>query len=376
MPKDEKIIYFENLNALRGIAFTMVFVYHYFNYIGYKTNYTIECFLVDHFVLPGHLGVNLFFVLSGFLITYLLLVEKKTNGNINIPYFYARRLLRIWPLFYVVLIVSFFIFPILTSRYSTLLVTEHIGYFLIFCNNFHLINSHFFGTGADNLGILWSVAVEEQFYLFWPLLLFLIQKKYYPLLFGSVIAASLIFRALYVQDPTTLYFHTLSVMSDLAVGASLAYSAIFQTKLFNALVHCKRWAIVFFYVLFFFVICFYRNWSKLNNVTIINERLFLSLFFAFIIGEQCFSKNSLFKLGRSKIFSFLGIISYGLYCLHMYSIIIIQKFNAYLHITDVPKGIFFVELFVCLLLCLCIAVFSYNYFEKKILSYKINFVAA
>ena len=77
MPKDEKIIYFENLNALRGIAFTMVFVYHYFNYIGYKTNYPLEYFLVNHLVMPGHLGVNLFFVLSGFLITYLLLVEKK-----------------------------------------------------------------------------------------------------------------------------------------------------------------------------------------------------------------------------------------------------------------------------------------------------------
>jgi peptidoglycan/LPS O-acetylase OafA/YrhL len=59
----------------------------------------------------------------------------------------------------------------------------------------------------------------------------------------------------------------------------------------------------------------------------------------------------------------------------MFGIIIIQKFNAFMHFSDLPKGIYFVELLVCLLICVCFCIFSYNYFEKRILSYKINFAA-
>ncbi|GIV43810.1 MAG: hypothetical protein KatS3mg035_0933 [Bacteroidia bacterium] len=104
-------IYFENLDGLRFLCFLSVFFFHSFHtdfdYI--KTNYIYHFIKRDLFG-NGNLGVNFFFVLSGFLITYLLIEEKKLNGKINILKFWIRRILRIWPLFYLCVIIGFFHF--------------------------------------------------------------------------------------------------------------------------------------------------------------------------------------------------------------------------------------------------------------------------
>jgi len=91
-------VYFPNLNGLRFIAASLVIVHHVEQFkeiLGYS-NYNEFSFIK----LIGKLGVMLFFVLSGFLITYLLLVEQKEKGTIAIKSFYMRRLLRIWPLYF------------------------------------------------------------------------------------------------------------------------------------------------------------------------------------------------------------------------------------------------------------------------------------
>ena len=106
-----KKIYFPNLDGLRFFAFLAVFLAHSF----YSESEEItELAVYKVFRSVGHLGmfgVNFFFVLSGFLITYLLIIEKKEYKNVNIPAFYVRRVLRIWPLYYLVILIGFMAVP-------------------------------------------------------------------------------------------------------------------------------------------------------------------------------------------------------------------------------------------------------------------------
>ena len=88
-------------------------MYHIFGYLNYITTNTVHQLIIKNVFNKGYLGVNLFFVLSGYLITYLLLTEKNNSGTINIKNFYIRRILRIWPLFYFVVLLGFFLFPLI-----------------------------------------------------------------------------------------------------------------------------------------------------------------------------------------------------------------------------------------------------------------------
>jgi peptidoglycan/LPS O-acetylase OafA/YrhL len=113
----------------------------------------------------GTLGVPIFFLLSSFLITELLQREKRSTGTVHIASFYIRRILRIWPLYFAALLFGFlFVLPV-ASRYH--LSVRELLYYLFFMGNWW---TAFHGYLPGGLGPLWSITVEEQFYLFWPLM--------------------------------------------------------------------------------------------------------------------------------------------------------------------------------------------------------------
>ncbi|MBK8471912.1 MAG: acyltransferase [Sphingobacteriales bacterium] len=98
------------------------------------------------------------------MITYLLIAEKQLNHQIDVPRFWLRRILRIWPLYYCCVLFGFYAFPMLkTLLGQTPNETATVGYYLAFLSNFDLIAQGL--PDASILGVLWSVAVEEQFYL-------------------------------------------------------------------------------------------------------------------------------------------------------------------------------------------------------------------
>jgi peptidoglycan/LPS O-acetylase OafA/YrhL len=109
-------IYFKNLDSIRFIAALMVFLQHAvspsYEYLPIKN--TIWEKLLN-IISSGGTGVSIFFVLSGFLITYLLISEYELNSKISIKYFYLRRVLRIWPLYFLVVAFSFLLYPFLKS---------------------------------------------------------------------------------------------------------------------------------------------------------------------------------------------------------------------------------------------------------------------
>src|SRR5689334_4051967 len=121
---------------------------------------------VSKAVAGGGLGVVLFFVLSSYLITELLLRESEQRGKLDVKSFYIRRALRIWPLYFVFLIVTYLIIP-QQSVYS--IKTNYFISMLLFVGNWACVI--FRGMGSSVSGPLWSISVEEQFYIAWPLII-------------------------------------------------------------------------------------------------------------------------------------------------------------------------------------------------------------
>ena len=129
--------------------------------------------LIGHpvFGALGSMGVDLFFVLSGFLITYLLLQEKVQTGSIALLKFYQRRILRIWPVYYLVVTVAFLVMPHFGFLPFTQSVLEHFNIkaalYLAILPNVALA----LYPNINFASLTWSVGVEEQFYIVWPLLI-------------------------------------------------------------------------------------------------------------------------------------------------------------------------------------------------------------
>ena len=192
-------VYFENLNTIRFIAATLVIVHHIEQF---KAMFNLDNLWDNKVVgMIGKLGVVLFFVLSGFLISYLLFIEKEVTNTISIKKFYIRRILRIWPLYFLIILFAFFIFP-----FIEFFSWPEIGKEVVWDNvSFKLILYVFF---LPNLALniyetipyasqTWSIGAEEQFYLIWPVLNKKIKSKW--MLMFSVI---FIYKEVYVLSST------------------------------------------------------------------------------------------------------------------------------------------------------------------------------
>ena len=190
---------FPGLDGLRAVAALSVVVVHVEQLkILFGMAPGDELFLPAHLVLRGHDAVRLFFVLSGFLITYLLLVERERRGTVDVPAFWIRRALRIWPLYGATAAIAFAVLPLAAWGLGALpspaplrfglagiearpagLRPGEIAAVLLFVTNFVPV----WIVGA---GHLWSVACEEQFYATWPLVLRRLGGRLVPVLAGIV----------------------------------------------------------------------------------------------------------------------------------------------------------------------------------------------
>jgi len=207
------------LDGLRGIAIILVMLFHQTVMVVMTPFDRAATFLQS----GGWMGVDLFFVLSGFLITRILI------GSANSPRyfrnFYARRVLRIFPLYYLVLLAAFFLFPRLPFGELRRL-KETVGdqlWYWTYLSNISIGIHHAFGNAI--LNVSWSLAIEEQFYLLWPWLVLALPRKYLIELCGCVIAGSLIWRTALVvagASPITVYVLTPGRLDPIAVGSLVA----------------------------------------------------------------------------------------------------------------------------------------------------------
>ncbi len=170
-------LYLPELDGLRFFAFLMVFLFH----LGAR-NESVSALVGKAagrcFRENGWVGVQFFFILSGYLIVTLLLREEADYGRIDLKAFWVRRILRIWPLFYLTVALTFFLIPALQGEFQSGAGAEnirrHLGWFLLFLGNWSMALQG--PVSLDSQSILWSVCVEEQFYIVVPLLVAFLPK--------------------------------------------------------------------------------------------------------------------------------------------------------------------------------------------------------
>ncbi|MBK8415435.1 MAG: acyltransferase [Bacteroidetes bacterium] len=367
-----KKVYFENLDGLRFLCFLSVFFFHSFHteYDFIKDN-PVYTFIKTDLFGNGNLGVNFFFVLSGFLITFLLIEEKKLNRQIDLRNFWIRRILRIWPLFYFCVFFGFVMFPMIKEFFGQVPnETASPLMYLTFLNNFDIIRSGL--PDSSVLGVLWSVAIEEQFYLLWPVILFALPVRNYWMAFAAIIVSSLFYRAMN-DSPLLHEHHTLSCIGDMAIGAFGAWM-ISESKKFKELFeNLKKYQIAIIYILFGLVFLF-RDEVMFSSFPLrIFERSIIALIMLSIILEQNYAKNSLFKMSDFKRISKLGTITYGLYCLHFIGILVATTITKKLGINTELYQVLFLDTFLALGFTIFIASISYRFYETPFLKLKNKF---
>lgn len=366
----KKTIFFPNLDGLRFICFFLVFMVHSFVTDKVEITDTLFYKFIKLFLFKGgSLGVNMFFVLSGFLITYLLISEKNMTGRVNIKNFYIRRILRIWPMYFFCVLFGFIIFPIFKTMFGEVPnETAQPIYYFLFISNFDLMRTG--GADSSMLNILWSVSIEEQFYLFWPLIVFFTPKRMLGVIIFGIIIFSNVFR-LYNYQINEIEIHTFSAANDLGIGCLTAFLSLCN-KVWIADFIKKSKA---FYILAHFVfIIFFLSYEQVNlQGWDFVKRVFFSSSFALIIYLQCFSNVKIFALSKSKSISTLGEYTYGLYCLHMIAILVVIKLFAKFYPTYNIYVLFLVIFPISYILSITIAKISFRYFESYFLKLKNKF---
>jgi peptidoglycan/LPS O-acetylase OafA/YrhL len=297
------------LDTIRGIAVLLVLFFHGF---GFRYGLQGLSGLPRLFVaatLPGWIGVNLFFVLSGFLITGILLDTKPKDNYYRT--FYTRRALRILPLYYAVLL----LLGILTRSGW---VHRQASWAFLALSFFYLSNiTELFGVPMQ-YGVLWSLAVEEHFYLLWPTAVRSISRRRVAVVGAIICILCLSLRALYfIRGYNAGTGYTWLVADGLAMGAILASLARgpwgTRTHMRSITLICFGASATMFtagYPLGIF------RASRFAGATL--RETALNLLFAGIVGFVLLAGTSRWKfLVNRPVLRFFGEISYGVYLIHM-----------------------------------------------------------
>lgn len=344
----KRIAKISQIDSLRCIAAFMVIMTHYLALVNFR------------WLSFGAHGVQVFFVISGFLITSILLEQKDlaVKKTIIVKNFIIKRALRIFPIYYLVII----LFSILSLCGLWAWNRGEGIYYYTYTTN---ILFYLQGTGGVQLNHVWSLAVEEQFYIVWPWLLLFFPKGKEWMLIVLVIALSLGYKM--TSGNPNYGFLTISSFDTLGMGALLAYfvktgkiasmKPLWLTKYLS-------WILILLIVLYFWVLNLNLAFSgKINDLVIL---CFSSLF---VYGCYVGFKDWLGWILNLNFMKYLGKISYGLYLYHKFIPYFIQiaANKLKLHVN------MYVEIVLSLGLTITVAHFSYNLIEKRFIKLKEKF---
>lgn len=330
------------LDALRGIAILLVLIHN---------THAFPSLHLGAISTYGWMGVDLFFVLSGFLITGILLEAKQSESYFK--NFYARRCLRIWPLYYSLLIFMFLIVPHLHPSDTRNIFERSSPWWAypLFLQNFLVAVP---AEAAGALGVTWSLAIEEQFYLIWPLVVRYFSAAQIKRIAVIVILASPVLRFFLVGHHVNIYSSFFCRLDGLMAGALLAVVLRLETFVPPKFVRVA-------WVSFLIAACLailaedqQARWIAFSMTSLASVSLvYLSLFSPAKWVQSFF---------RNQFLTYTGTISYGLYLLHKIPLDVTKEMHADRH----PL----LSIFVILVASYVLAAISYVFLEKPFLKLK------
>jgi peptidoglycan/LPS O-acetylase OafA/YrhL len=371
--------HFAGLDGLRFISITFVVLHHLFHF---KTNFGFTAYDVPALWRIGFYGIQFFFMGSGFLITYLLYHEQQTYGSISLKNFFLRRIMRIWPAYYLLIVLfllalyqPFFRIPGATDTYLAADAATSNRFFLFFLPH---IQPFLFPT-APYVHHTYTIGIEEQFYVVWGLL-FYIFRKHMLIVFWVLLLAmpllnflhNLTFRYLQETGSESPLLHRFnsavtylkySRFSTFAIGSLFGYAYfhrhpwIYQFK--------KKWVQAVVYLVLFCSVSF-------NLQIPFMEYEYISLLMACLMLIATFRKESLLNYSAAGI-SYLGKISYGIYLFHIFAIVFACKLTALIFPTENHPGVTLLLCVVTIGLSVLFGELSYRYFETYFLRLKERF---
>jgi len=370
--------YQRSIDGLRGLAILLVIMFHRD---------------VAYF---GWTGVILFFVLSGYLITRVLVAEKDKESSLKTKFknFWARRILRIFPLYYLYL---FILIIILLAKWTSAQVGMEMPYLLTYTYNFYLIHVYDSNGPSFLAGHFWSLSIEEQFYLFYPFLVFLCKRKQLKIAVIGLIVFSVLFR-IYFSESQSDYlgdingyidYHPLSYLDSFLCGAAIfifrldklrpsiqyiIFSLSFLIAVMGGLFvylditrgeafHVRKY-LSSFGIAAHYTKNFYRVWGLFQLNLLFSSLLLLLL---------STSKNQI-HLWLKRFFELrplvaIGKVSYGMYVFHGIVVwLLLDIFNY--EESGMNKYIFFI---LCLVSTWLVSFAVYHLYEKRFLALKEKF---
>jgi peptidoglycan/LPS O-acetylase OafA/YrhL len=334
---------FPQLDAVRGMAILLVMLHN----IGGK----YPSFHLQYLFRNGWMGVDLFFVLSGFLITGILVDTKQSKGYFK--NFYVRRCLRIWPLYYSLLFFMFVLLPSLrpSAAHSIFEKSSPWWAFPLFLQNFLIPIST---NAAGPLGVTWSLAIEEQFYVVWPVVVRFCSRAQLLRLAIAELCISPALRFYLSLHHFHLYTNVFCRLDGLMAGALLALIVRSETFVPSRLIQLAWFSFFIATALAFVSEALHAEWIVFSLTAVASTALvYLSLFS---------SQKWLQVIFQNKFMVYTGIISYGLYLLHKIPIGIVESFR----LDRYP----YLALPLIILTAYALATLSWNLLEKPFLRLK------
>lgn len=372
--------YIKPLDSLRAFAALSVVIFHY-NYFFFKSMPQTGLVHFYYSVLDfGWLGVDLFFVLSGFLITRLLLQQK--NSEKYFKNFYIRRALRIFPLYYGVLVL-YFVLPLLLGRGSPASheVSANQIWLWTYLSNFpHPLPE------LGDLGHFWSLAVEEHFYLFWPLIVYTSSPRRIQTICISTIAAVFALRFGmhgFGFDMNYLGKNSFCRIDTILFGAWLAVWSLENSS--SAIVHrCNgvlRYGVPVALANIALLAFTDLRYTAIKDILTLTMYPVYSAVFTALIGFVSFAdlKTGIWNFLNSRQLQYLGKISYGIYIFHLPC----QRLASVLQMKLFPALPMYYEFFlvqVCwvafqIAITIAVSALSWHTFESVFLKMKDRFTS-
>ncbi|HEX7365730.1 MAG TPA: acyltransferase [Pelobium sp.] len=334
------------LDGLRGFAILLVLSFHTF-----------------HFML-GWCGVDLFFVLSGFLITGILIDSKESDCYFS--NFLLKRVLRIFPLYYLVL--AIIIVPKLFWGLNTVSYTSWTYWFYL--QNWAYIFNGVFPDGRDTLNHFWSLAIEEQFYFLFPFIVKYIDKGNIPAVLLSLICVAIGTRYFHFSNQNIGYYvGTLSRMDSLSLGALVAYAVRFNR------LTLQKWTLPFFYLSLIYIVSISAITQSVHFSNPYFATFGLTLFAVFFAALLVFcilENNFVSKMFNIRALKFIGKISYGLYIYHWILYVFMKPTLEKSVYNTFPYSITskIITSILIIAFSILLSYFSFHYFEKPIINLK------